>query len=121
MFGIGLPRQMAKWRISILDKNDHLSCSFCGKNQNDVRKLIAGPSVYICNECIQLSAEILNEELQAEDVATQRTMTPQDIKARLEAYVVGQEAAPSSLPIPIHEIGKKRQTCVLALFRDGQG
>jgi len=90
-----------------LDRNDHLSCSFCGKNQNDVKKLIAGPSVYICNECIQLSAEILNEELQAEEIATQRSMTPQDIRARLDAYVIGQEAAKKTLAVAVYNHYKR--------------
>jgi ATP-dependent Clp protease ATP-binding subunit ClpX len=98
---------MAKWRISILDKNDHLSCSFCGKNQNDVKKLIAGPAVYICNECIQLSAEILNEELQAEEIATQRILTPRDIKARLDAYVIGQKAAKKTLSVAVYNHYKR--------------
>ena len=90
-----------------MDKNDHLSCSFCGKNQNDVKKLIAGPAVYICNECIQLSAEILNEELQAEEIATQRILTPRDIKARLDAYVIGQKAAKKTLSVAVYNHYKR--------------
>jgi ATP-dependent Clp protease ATP-binding subunit ClpX len=90
-----------------LDKNDHLCCSFCGKNQNDVKKLIAGPAVYICNECIQLSAEILNEELQAEEIATQRMVTPQEIKARLDAYVIGQNAAKKTLSVAVYNHYKR--------------
>ena len=72
-----------------MDKNDHLICSFCGKNQNDVKKLIAGPAVHICNECVRLSADILNEELQTENIATSRILTPQEIKARLDNHVIG--------------------------------
>jgi ATP-dependent Clp protease ATP-binding subunit ClpX len=90
-----------------LDKNDHLSCSFCGKNQNDVKKLIAGPAVYICNECILLSAEILNEELQAEEIATRRILTPRDIKARLDAYVIGQDAAKKTLSVAVYNHYKR--------------
>jgi ATP-dependent Clp protease ATP-binding subunit ClpX len=90
-----------------LNRNDHLSCSFCGKNQNDVKKLIAGPSVFICNECIQLSAEILNEELQAEEIETQRAMTPQDIRARLDTYVIGQEAAKKTLSVAVYNHYKR--------------
>jgi len=90
-----------------LDKNDHLSCSFCGKNQNDVKKLIAGPAVYICNECIQLSADILNEELQAEKIAARRVTTPQDIKTRLDAYVIGQEAAKKTLAVAVYNHYKR--------------
>jgi ATP-dependent Clp protease ATP-binding subunit ClpX len=96
-----------------LDKNDHLSCSFCGKNQNDVKKLIAGPAVYICNECIQLSAEILNEELQADEIATQRTMTPQDISARLDAYVIGQDAAKKTLSVAVYNHYKRLSAPVM--------
>ena len=90
-----------------METNDHLSCSFCGKNQNDVKKLIAGPSVYICNECIELSVEILNEELQAEEIATQRAMTPQDIRTRLDAYVIGQEAAKKTLSVAVYNHYKR--------------
>jgi len=89
------------------DKNDHLSCSFCGKNQNDVKKLIAGPAVYICNECIQLSADILDEELQAEKIATDRILTPQQIKARLDTYVVGQAAAKKTLSVAVYNHYKR--------------
>jgi ATP-dependent Clp protease ATP-binding subunit ClpX len=101
--------QLSKWRGKILDKdkNDHLSCSFCGKNQNDVKKLIAGPAVYICNECIQLSADILDEELQAEKIATDRILTPQQIKARLDAYVVGQAAAKKTLSVAVYNHYKR--------------
>lgn len=90
-----------------MDKNEYLTCSFCGKNQNDVRKLIAGPAVYICNECVQLSAEILNEEQQAERIATHRILTPQDIKAKLDAYVIGQEAAKKSLSVAVYNHYKR--------------
>jgi ATP-dependent protease Clp ATPase subunit len=94
----------------ILDKSNHLSCSFCGKNQNDVKKLIAGPAVYICNECIRLSAEILNEELQAEKVATHRIMTPQDIKAKLDVYVIEQESAKKILSVAVYNHYKRLLT-----------
>ncbi|MBW2431749.1 MAG: ATP-dependent Clp protease ATP-binding subunit ClpX [Deltaproteobacteria bacterium] len=88
-------------------KNDYLSCSFCGKNQNDVKKLVAGPTVYICNECIQLSADILNEELQAEKIAAQRVLTPRDIKARLDEYVIGQEVAKKILSVAVYNHYKR--------------
>jgi ATP-dependent Clp protease ATP-binding subunit ClpX len=90
-----------------LVKNDYLSCSFCGKNQNDVKKLVAGPTVYICNECIQLSADILNEELQAEKIAAQRVLTPRDIKARLDEYVIGQEVAKKILSVAVYNHYKR--------------
>jgi ATP-dependent Clp protease ATP-binding subunit ClpX len=97
-----------------LEKNDHLSCSFCGKNQNDVKKLIAGPAVYICNECIQLSAEILNEELQADEVAAQWTLTPRDIKTRLEAYVIEQETAKKILAVAVYNHYKRLSVPITA-------
>lgn len=97
-----------------MEKNDHLSCSFCGKNQNDVKKLIAGPAVYICNECIQLSAEILSEELQADEVAAQQTLTPQDIKASLDAYVIGQETAKKILAVAVYNHYKRLSVPILA-------
>jgi ATP-dependent Clp protease ATP-binding subunit ClpX len=91
----------------ILDKNNHLNCSFCGKNQNDVKKLVAGPAVYICNECIQLSADIINEELQAENIATHRILRPQEIKARLDEYVIGQEYAKKILSVAVYNHYKR--------------
>jgi len=90
-----------------LDKNDHLSCSFCGKKQHEVRKFIAGPAVYICNECVQLSADILNEELQGEKKGTPKIWTPRDIKARLDAYVIGQEAAKKTLSVAVYNHYKR--------------
>jgi len=90
-----------------LDKNDHLICSFCGKNQNDVRKLIAGPAVHICNECVQLSADILHEELQTENYATSRILTPKEINARLDAHVIGQEDAKKTLSVAVYNHYKR--------------
>jgi len=90
-----------------LDKNDHLICSFCGKNQNDVKKLIAGPAVHICNECVRLSADILNEELQTENIATSRILTPQEIKARLDNHVIGQEDAKKTLSVAVYNHYKR--------------
>ena len=72
-----------------------LFCSFCGKNQNEVRKLIAGPSVYICNECIDLCNDIIQEEIK-ESVETEEKKSfpvPKEIKALLDEYVIGQEEA----------------------------
>jgi len=72
-----------------------LFCSFCGKNQNEVRKLIAGPSVYICNECIDLCNDIIQEEIN-ESVETKEVEpfpVPKEIKSALDEYVIGQEGA----------------------------
>ena len=59
-----------------MNESNHLICSFCGKNQHDVRKLIAGPAVYICDECIRLSADILREEMHAEEKQLFGMLTP---------------------------------------------
>ena len=71
-----------------------LYCSFCGKNQNEVRKLIAGPSVYICNECIDLCNDIIKEEIaETKDVDEEHFPVPKEIKETLDEYVIGQEEA----------------------------
>ncbi|MFP4453054.1 MAG: ClpX C4-type zinc finger protein, partial [Desulfobacterales bacterium] len=67
--------------------NDNLFCSFCGKNQQEVKKLIAGPAVYICDECIQLCSEIIEEENIKETETTDRILAPADIKQQLDGYV----------------------------------
>ncbi len=82
---------------------DFLSCSFCGKGQREVRKLIAGPTVYICDECIALCNDIIEEELERD--GEQRTMVvpkPAEIKAELDNYVIGQENAKKVLSVAVH-------------------
>ena len=71
------------------DSSDHLRCSFCGKNQDEVKKLIAGPAVYICDECIELCNEIIAEETEKGTVDSefQDIPTPKEIKAMLDEYV----------------------------------
>lgn len=73
------------------DTNDKLFCSFCGKNQKEVKKLIAGPAVYICDECIQLCSEIIEEEDSKTYESPKRVMTPKEIKAALDEYVIEQD------------------------------
>ena len=82
---------------------DFLSCSFCGKGQREVRKLIAGPTVYICDECIALCNEIIDEELER-DSAEGRMVVPKpsEIKAELDHYVIGQELAKKVLSVAVH-------------------
>src|SRR3990172_11127329 len=71
-----------------------LHCSFCGKSQDEVRKLIAGPTVYICDECIELCNEIIAEETEERFVPGRMTVPkPMEIKAKLDEYVIGQEYA----------------------------
>jgi hypothetical protein len=73
-----------------------LFCSFCGKNQKEVKKLIAGPAVYICDECIQLCSEIIEEETEKEAGDLANLMTPKEIKFKLDEYVIEQETAKKS-------------------------
>lgn len=85
-------------------------CSFCGKNQQEVRKLIAGPSVYICNECVQLCDDILHEEFQSEDGSTSggiKLMNPPEIARVLDDYVVGQAYAKKVLAVAIYNHYKR--------------
>src|SRR5713101_3578319 len=76
--------------------DDTLRCSFCGKSQNEVKKLIAGPTVYICNECIDICNEIITDDQQAESVASRPPLPkPGEIKAFLDEHVIGQEETKS--------------------------
>lgn len=78
------------------DDKKQLKCSFCGKNQEQVRRLIAGPGVYICDECIELCQEIIDEEFYEElDTELQDIPKPVQIKEFLDQYVIGQEDAKS--------------------------
>ncbi|MDY6054413.1 ATP-dependent Clp protease ATP-binding subunit ClpX [Micrococcus sp.] len=87
---------------------DLLKCSFCGKSQKQVRKLIAGPGVYICDECIELCNEIVEEELGEATEASEFTLpTPQEIFDHLERFVVGQEAAKRSLAVAVYNHYKR--------------
>jgi len=84
-------------------------CSFCGKSQEDVKKLIAGPTVYICNECIDLCNEIVREERQhdIETVATPASLKPVDIKKFLDDFVIGQDQAKRVLSVAVHNHYKR--------------
>jgi ATP-dependent Clp protease ATP-binding subunit ClpX len=86
------------------DDNANLSCSFCGKSQKEVKKLIAGPTVYICDECIELCNDIIAEEYGREEVTTKasRVPKPREIKKVLDEYVVGQERAKKILSVAVH-------------------
>jgi ATP-dependent Clp protease ATP-binding subunit ClpX len=92
-----------------------LNCSFCGKSQNDVKKLIAGPGVYVCNECIDICNEIINDDEQQEQSTTRSSLPkPQDIKAHLDDYVIGQDESKKRLAVAVYqhykrlEINKRR-------------
>ncbi len=84
-------------------------CSFCGKNQRQVRKLIAGPNIYICDECIELCNEILEEELaDVKDLgAVEELPTPREIFDHMQEYVVGQEAAKRALSVAVYNHYKR--------------
>src|ERR1041384_6662672 len=91
--------------------NGTLKCSFCGKSQNDVRKLIAGPTVYICDECIELCNDIIAEEWEEEKSREIRSLPkpaePAEIKTVLDQYVVGQERAKKILSVAVHNHYKR--------------
>src|SRR5665648_829263 len=92
------------------DGADLLKCSFCGKSQKQVKKLIAGPGVYICDECIELCNEILEEELaEAAEVGMVQLPKPREIFDFLEQYVIGQEPAKRSLAVAVYNHYKRIQ------------
>jgi ATP-dependent Clp protease ATP-binding subunit ClpX len=86
------------------DDDANLSCSFCGKSQREVKKLIAGPTVYICDECIELCNDIIAEEYGSEEggAAQSRVPKPKEIKSALDEYVIGQEQAKKTLAVAVH-------------------
>ena len=85
-----------------------LRCSFCGKSQNEVKKLIAGPSVYICNECIDICNEIINDDEQAENATIRTTLPkPQEIKSFLDEYVIGQDETKKRLSVAVYQHYKR--------------
>ena len=92
-------------------KGDHsgqLICSFCGKEQNDVRKLIAGPSVFICNECIELCKDIMDDESESHSTeASSDLPRPIEIKETLDEYVIGQERAKKTLAVAVYNHYKR--------------
>ena len=90
------------------DDKKQLKCSFCGKNQDQVKILIAGPGVYICDECIELCSEIISDETEDTLEFENRTLSkPQDIKEYLDQYVVGQEDAKKSLSVAVYNHYKR--------------
>ncbi|MGB3482341.1 MAG: ATP-dependent Clp protease ATP-binding subunit ClpX [Mycobacterium sp.] len=92
------------------DGGDLLKCSFCGKSQKQVKKLIAGPGVYICDECIDLCNEIIEEELaDADDVKLDELPKPAEIRDFLEGYVIGQDTAKRRLAVAVYNHYKRIQ------------
>ena len=91
------------------DEEKLLYCSFCGKSQNEVRKLIAGPSVYVCDECVDLCNDIIRDELSEENTGGQeeRLPKPKEIKTELDGYVIGQDEAKKILAVAVYNHYKR--------------
>jgi len=90
------------------DEKGQLKCSFCGKSQDQVRKLVAGPGVYICDECIELCTEIVEEELGSEEELDLKDIPkPKEIRAILDQYVIGQDQAKKSLSVAVYNHYKR--------------
>lgn len=93
------------------DEKGNLKCSFCGKPQEQVRKLVAGPGVYICDECIELCSEIVVEELGVEEeIEFQDIPKPKEILTILDEYVIGQERAKKALAVAVYNHYKRINT-----------
>jgi ATP-dependent Clp protease ATP-binding subunit ClpX len=95
--------------------NDQFFCSFCGKNQKEVKKLIAGPSVYICNECIKLCGEIIDDEEKEKKADThgiKDMLTPKQIKELLDTYVIEQDQAKKVLSVAVYNHYKRLSSAV---------
>ena len=91
------------------DEDKLLYCSFCGKSQNEVRKLIAGPSVYVCDECVELCNDIIRDELSEDEktVGNGALPKPKEIKQELDSYVIGQENAKKILAVAVYNHYKR--------------
>jgi ATP-dependent Clp protease ATP-binding subunit ClpX len=98
----------SKTGSSTTDSKNTLYCSFCGKSQHEVRKLIAGPNVFICNECVELCMDIIQEEDKTQLVKSGKGIpTPKEIKAVLDDYVIGQDRAKRVLSVAVHNHYKR--------------
>ncbi len=95
--------------MSRYDEKKQLKCSFCGKTQEQVKRLVAGPGVYICDECIELCSEIIEEEFDdmRADAEVSNIPKPKEIKAILDQYVIGQESAKKSLAVAVYNHYKR--------------
>jgi ATP-dependent Clp protease ATP-binding subunit ClpX len=96
------------------DDHDNLFCSFCGKSQNEVKKLIAGPAVYICDECIQLCSEIIEEETEKDAREVEVNLIPREINNMLDEYVIEQDAAKRVLSVAVYNHYKRLDSTLAA-------
>src|SRR5712672_2052769 len=96
-------------KVNAGEAKNTLHCSFCGKSQREVRKLIAGPTVYICDECIKLCTDIIDEDAEAakSEENTQNLPKPQEIKAFLDDYVIGQDYAKKVMSVAVYNHYKR--------------
>jgi len=94
------------------DSTDNLYCSFCGKSQKEVTKLIAGPAVYICDECILLCGEIIDEEIEKDTQQTEHLLIPKEIKSLLDDYVIEQEKAKKILAVAVYNHYKRLDSTI---------
>ncbi|AXF55807.1 ATP-dependent protease ATP-binding subunit ClpX [Salicibibacter kimchii] len=105
--------------VKFNEEKGQLKCSFCGKTQDQVRKLVAGPGVYICDECIELCTEIVEEELGTdEEVELETVPKPQEMNEILKDYVIGQDSAKKSLSVAVYN-HYKRVNAAVASNNDG--
>ena len=94
-------------------EKNNLSCSFCGKSRNEVNKLVAGPDVYICNECIELSYKIIDDEFTEEDLDLDNIADPKEIREYLDKYIVGQDLAKKVLSVSAYNHYKRIESPVV--------
>ena len=102
--------------MSDKDKEKSLFCSFCGKNQSEVKKLIAGPSIFICDECVDLCNDIIIEETlpSVEVVPSKRSLlSPKELYQKLEEHVIGQSDAKKSLSVAVYNHYKRLEETLL--------
>lgn len=114
LFSIG-----GKYMYDNTEEGNEVRCSFCGKSQDEVKKLVAGPGVYICNECIDLCKEIIDEEIQ-DDMASEliNVLKPQEILEVLNDYVIGQDRAKRVLAVAVYNHYKRVQQMALETEED---
>ena len=95
------------------EEKELIRCSFCGKTQDQVKKIVAGPNVYICDECINLCHEIVLEELGVEpDIDISEILKPAEIKEILDTYVIGQDEAKKTLAVSVYNHYKRINSTV---------